>query len=143
MGFKLFGVIVLGISAALNIIVTTLIGYRVVSLRKSIDKLLGKAHRRSGRQYTSALAVFVESAALYVIAILVGIILLALGNTGEPIALALVGEIQVRNLMSSMWIYEHSDGGLIDHSSLAYAVVHGSHFDLISCVYRQVNTRRF
>lgn len=82
----------LGLSLALNIILTIAIVLRLMLLRYRIVSVLGPKY---GTQYTSIAAMIVESAALYSTVSIAFLILFGIGNAVSQVFLQSMNQIQV------------------------------------------------
>jgi len=81
------------LSIALNIILTSLIVSKILWMRRSVSQSLGSQH---SKQYTSIVAMLIESAAMYSIAGLVYIICYGINSSAQQIFITILGEAQVR-----------------------------------------------
>lgn len=81
------------LSLALNIIMTIAIVARLLLFRHRIASALGSGH---GSQYTSIVAMIVESAAIYSSFSIVFLVLFAIDNPVSSVFIIPLGEVQVR-----------------------------------------------
>lgn len=81
------------LSIALNILVTLIIVYRLLSLTKQVKMALSPSHART---YTSISAMIIESAALYSITGMIFIICYARNSNVQNIVLPILGQVMVR-----------------------------------------------
>lgn len=86
------------VSLALNVLVTVAIVLRLLVYRHRISQALGPNH---GSQYTSIVAMLVESASLYSLFSLLLVIPFAIDNPIQNVSLQMLGEIQVRPYLPS------------------------------------------
>ncbi|KAJ2921457.1 hypothetical protein H1R20_g15636, partial [Candolleomyces eurysporus] len=103
-------VIVYGsLSVGLNVLLTLMIIIRLVILRRSIMKALdGTEHFGSLSQYTSVIAMLVESASIFVVAVLLFIIPLGLQSVVAIAPMIMLNMVQV--ISSFMIIYRVAQG---------------------------------
>lgn len=77
-----FGLVYWSLSIAVNVMVTTLIVYRLLSARHELAKAMGR-NGQSGKLYINVSAILVESAALYTIPAIIFLIGYSLGDPLE------------------------------------------------------------
>ena len=80
------------LSIALNIILTSLIVGKILWMRRSVTMGLGSQH---SKQYTSVVAMLIESAALYSITGIVYIICYGINTPAQQLFIVILGEAQV------------------------------------------------
>jgi hypothetical protein len=94
-----FGTSFFSLSVALNLILTLMIIGRLLYLRQSIRKALGRKH---AERYTSIIAMLIESSSLYTTLGLIYIILYALGDPAQNFFLPALGVAEVCSSTGAM-----------------------------------------
>ncbi len=86
------GIAYLVLSLSLNTVLTISIVWRILWIRHTLRRSLGPKH---GREYTSLVALLIESAALYTIVALVAVIACGLNSPIQYALLPVLGQLQV------------------------------------------------
>lgn len=113
----------LSLTLFLNIVVTSMIVFRLLQHRRKARKSLGSCH---GTLYTSVATMVVESAALYSVFLLVFLIFFAIDHPLQFLFLQILGEIQVNDSLPFVAISTNRKSLYAGHCSIIDCLPRGA-----------------